>query len=155
MFCATPQTVLFVVCLGCRFLLTAAETPDKPDGNIEFRRAENQPAEGLIEAVVAGSDKKVYLYDTAEAGNKDIADIRVVRDERGEPAIGITFTKKGAEKMARVTQQHIGKPIAVMVDGRVLSAPMVRAKLSRKSLITGKFTVDEVEGIVKTIKDHR
>jgi preprotein translocase subunit SecD len=155
MFYTTQQTVLVLFCLGCSLPLMASHASDKTDGRVEFRRAENQPAEGLIEAVVAGSDRKVYLYDIVEASNEDVQDIRVVRDSRGEPAIGITFTKDAADKIARLTERHEGKPIAVLVDGRVLTAPTVKSKLTREAVITGKFTIDEVERIVRTIKNHR
>lgn len=155
MFWNTPQAVLFVTCLGSSLFLTAGEATNKPDGKVEFRRAENQPAAGLVEAIVTGSDRKVYLYAQTEASNDDMKDIRVVLDDRGEPAMEITFTKDGAEKMARLTERHKGRPIALMIDGEVLSAPTVRAKFSTKALVTGKFTIDEVERIVRTIKNHR
>ena len=45
----------------------------KPVNKVEFRRAELTPAEGLIEATVVGSNKKVYLHKTVEISTADIA----------------------------------------------------------------------------------
>lgn len=155
MFSNSLPTVMFVACLACNSTPSAAEAANKAEGRVEFRCAENQPAEGLTEAIVTGTDRKVYLHENTEATNQHIENIRVVRDGRGKPAVEITFTKDGAETRARVTGRHKGKPIAVVVDGRVISAPTVRARLSKKALITGNFTIEEAERIVGAIKESR
>jgi preprotein translocase subunit SecD len=144
--------VFLFLSLACASPLLTGEHVSKPEAKIEFRRAESAPADGLIEARVAGSDQKVYLHKTADATDKDVADIRVTADQRGEPAIEITFTREGAKKMARLSERHNGRPVAVLVDGEVISAPIVKAKFSTKALITGRFTVEEVEQIVKKIR---
>jgi preprotein translocase subunit SecD len=152
MHCFTGRFALFAVSLVSAAPLVAGENVDKPENKIEFCRAESSPADGLTEASVAGRDQKVYLHDTADATDKDIAEIRVTADSRGEPAIEITFTKKGAKKMAKLSERHNGKPVAVVVEGEVISAPVVRARFSTKALITGRFTIEEAERIVESIR---
>ncbi len=81
----------------------AAEPPPRSDHTVEFRLAEAQPAEGLIEAEVAGSDtgEKVYLHPTAVATGNDIASALVVADQLGNPSIDMTFTRSGRRSLRR------------------------------------------------------
>ena len=53
--------------------------------------------------------------------------------------------------MEMLTEKHLDKPIAIMIDGKVISAPVVKAKLSMQAQITGNFTKEEVEKLVKAI----
>src|SRR5207244_10186356 len=124
---------------------------EKPKVKVEFRRAETKNADGLTPATIAGTDEKIYLHKTADATTADIADARVGVDGACNPAIDVTFTKDGAKKMAALSEKHQGKPLAVLIDGKVVSAPVVRAKFSDRAQITGQFTKEEVEKLVKAI----
>lgn len=133
--------------------VTADDKPkDKPAVKLELRRAEKEPAEGLTEATVEGSKDKVYLHKTAELTNDDIAKAEVSEDERKQPCISITFTKEGSAKINKITEEHKNKPLAILVNGKVISAPVIKSVISDKAMITGKFTKEEVERIVKGIK---
>jgi preprotein translocase subunit SecD len=145
-----------IVCVSLASLTctpqASADKPDKrPRVRLELRRAEAEPAEGLTEATVAGTTKKVYLHKEADATNEDVAGARATEDIRGRPSIEITFTEAGAKKMARLCEQHHKRPLAIVVDGKVISAPIVYGKFSTKAEITGMFTKEEAERIVKAI----
>src|SRR5438552_7749741 len=43
----------------------------------------------------------------------------------GAPEIQVTFTDKGAQRFAEITRQNIGKRLAIVVDGKLLSAPVI------------------------------
>jgi preprotein translocase subunit SecD len=140
------------------FLISASaqESPllaaPEPKVKVELRRAETEPAEGLTEATVEGTKRKVYLHKEAEITNEDIASAKVVADEGKDPFIEITFTKAGQKKIAKLTRDHKDKPLAILVDDKVISAPLVKSEISEKANITGKFTKDEAERIVKGLK---
>jgi preprotein translocase subunit SecD len=138
-----------VACLSCVGPLAAR--PDEKKVTVEFRRAETKPADGLTEARIEGSKKKVYVPKKADATNADIAEARVAADNNFNPAIDITFTKEGAKKMEALSEQHRDKPLAIMIDGKVVSAPLVREKFSSRAQITGQFTKEEVERIVTAL----
>jgi preprotein translocase subunit SecD len=147
--------LLQIVCVSLAGLTCtpqpAADKPGKkPRIRLEFRRAETKPAEGLTEATEAGTGTKVYLHKAPDLTNEDVAEARVA-DAFGRPAIEFVFTKEGARKMARLTEEHRDKPVALVVDGKVLSAPTVRGKLSTKAMITGRFTKEEAEKVVKAL----
>ena len=137
--------------LGC-FAQAAEDKPaEKPRVKVEFRRAENKPAEGLTEATVGNTEDKIYLHKTADATNEDIADARV--DTLNDPVtVIVVFTKEGAKKMAKLSEEHKGKPVAILVDGKVIKAPIVRAAFRDQAAITGVSSKEEAERIVKGIK---
>lgn len=130
-------------------LLFAADAPSR--AKVEFRRAEREPAEGLAEATVAGTDQKIYLHQQADLTDADIAEARVV-DEQNRPAVEIVFTKDGQAKAAKVSGEHLDKPLAIVVDGKVLAAPVVRSKFSERIIMTGRFTKEEVQTLVKSVR---
>ena len=117
----------------------------------EVRRAESKPAEGLTEATVAGTKMKVYLHKEADLTGEDVDKARAAVDDQGRPAIEVIFTKEGARKMARLSEQHTGKPLAVLFDGKVISAPVIRARFSARALVTGMFSEGEAEKLAKAI----
>jgi preprotein translocase subunit SecD len=134
--------------------LTADEKPkDKSAAKVEFRRAEKEAAEGLREATVEGTKEKVYLHKTADLTNEDIAEVKATEDDRKQPMISITLTKDGAAKMKKVTEEHRDKLLAILVDGKVISAPVIKSAIAEgKVQITGKFTKEEVDKLVKQIQ---
>ena len=133
--------------------VSAADKPvDKPTVKVEFRRAEKEAAEGLTEATVVGTKDKVYLHKTADLTNDDVAEAKVTEDRQKKPAISLTLTKEGAKKMKKLTEEHRNKPLAILVDGKVISAPIVKAEIGEQAEITGTFTKEEAEKIVKGIK---
>ncbi len=145
--------VLFAVtCLGLTPWLPSAQADEPVKAKLEFRRAETKPAEGLTEAMVLGQKDKIYLHKAAELTEADVAEVRVGMDRFSDPCIDITFTKKGAEKMAKLSESHIDKPLAILVEGKVISSPTVYSKFSDQAQITGRFTKEEAEKLVKAIK---
>jgi preprotein translocase subunit SecD len=141
---------LAMVALG--MTAVASEKPDeKPAVKVEIRRAEKEKADGLTEATVEGTKEKVYLHKTAELTNADIAEAKVEGTDKNLE-IRVTLTKAGGEKMRKVTEEHRNKPLAIVIDGKVISAPVVKAVIGENVAITGSFTKEEAERIAKGIK---
>jgi preprotein translocase subunit SecD len=145
---------LFLAAMWLNSAVTAADDKpkDKPSVKVEFRRAEKEAAEGLTEATVEGSKDKVYLHKTVELTNDDVAEARATLLEKDGPAVELTLTKEGAMKMEKLTKDHLNKPLAILVDGKVIIAPVVKTVISERILITGHFTLEEVGKLAKGIK---
>jgi preprotein translocase subunit SecD len=121
--------------------------------HFEARLADESPASGLREARVAGSDRTVYLHKEVIVTNADIAAARVIPG-RGpaEYSVGIEFKASGAEKMRAATGNHIGKLLAILLDGQVVMAPVLRSPIGASARITGNFTRPQAERIVNGIQ---
>ncbi len=64
--------------------------------------------------------------------------------QTGEPIVLFRFDGIGGKRFAEVTKQNIGKPFAIVLDGRVVSAPVIRsAILGGSGQISGNFTFEE------------
>lgn len=118
----------------------------------EIRMAESQPAPGLQKAKVADSDRYVYLHNEVVVSNNDIAAVKAV--EAGGPSqygISVKLKATGADKMRRATEAHIGKPLAILLDGQVMMAPVVRDPVGGSAMITGHYTKAEAQSIAERI----
>lgn len=68
------------------------------------------------------------------------------------PMIGLTFNKAGAEIFANITRTHLGEPVAIYLDGELLSAPVVQSEIiTGDAVITGDFTVEEAQTLAKRL----
>jgi len=113
----------------------------------EVRLAEEAFAPGLREAAV-GATRKIYLHPETVITNSDIADASVVPGSRdGEFSVAVTFKADGAERMRRATQNHIGKPVAMLIDGTVVMAPVVRSAIGTQATLTGSYAKADAERI--------
>lgn len=64
--------------------------------------------------------------------------------QTNEPAVSITFDSDGTQRFARLTTENVNQQFAIILDGEVLSAPVIREPiLSGTSQISGGFTVRE------------
>lgn len=62
----------------------------------------------------------------------------------GEPQVSILFNADGAKLFATLTKENVGKPIAIELDGEIISAPNVQTAIENgEAVITGKFTIEE------------
>ena len=60
-------------------------------------------------------------------------------DQNGAPVVSITFNTAGAKRFARVTQENVNKPFAIILDNKVLSAPNIN-----EPIIGGQAQISEV-----------
>lgn len=149
------SSMLFIAALGlagCGPQLAPNSPAPSSSVAVEFRKAEESPAEGLTEVTVAGSDKKVYLHPEVELSNADVADAFPLIDQNDKPAVGIRFNKAGQEKAQRLSREQMHKPVAILIDGKVVCAPVIRDEFREMAQINGNFTQAEVDRIVKGIK---
>jgi len=118
---------------------------------LEFRPGSQSPGAGLTEMKVAGADQPVYISEDVALSNADIASSRVVSGPSGLQ-IEIVFTKAGSERFATVTGNNIRKPLGILVDGQLISAPVVMEKIvGGKALISGAFSQGEAKRIADGI----
>jgi len=99
--------------------------------------------------------EEFFLHTDAVLSNADIASARVVA-HGGEPAVEITLTPEGGERFARVTEEHVMKRMAIVVDGKLVAAPIIRAAIpGGKAIIHGNFDDKEARRIAGGITPVR
>lgn len=81
--------------------------------------------------------------DAALSG-ADLAESFIGFDNIGAPSVKLKFTSEGGKKFAKVTEENVGKMLAIILDNEVMSSPMIKeAIMSSEAEITGDFTMDE------------
>jgi preprotein translocase subunit SecD len=64
----------------------------------------------------------------------------------GQPSVGLEFSSEGAQKFAAITKRNVGRPLAIFLDNRVLTAPNVETEIpDGKAIISGRYTLDEAK----------
>ncbi|MFA6476624.1 MAG: protein translocase subunit SecD [Candidatus Paceibacterota bacterium] len=68
------------------------------------------------------------------------------------PSISIEFNAEGAKLFAEITKANINKPVAILLDNQIISAPNVREEIrDGKAEISGQFTVEEAKNLVRDL----
>jgi len=116
----------------------------------EVRLAEDSPAPSLREVTISGG-RRIYLHPEVVISNADIAHAEVAGGDGGPFGVSFTLTAEGAAKMQRATEGHIGRPLAILLDGEVAVAPVVRAAITTAGSLTGRYTRAEAERIAAGI----
>jgi protein-export membrane protein SecD len=71
----------------------------------------------------------------------------------GERAVDFEFNSRGATAFARVTRENIGKPFAIVLDNKVISAPVIRSEIpGGRGQITGSFNQEEVNRLALLLR---
>jgi RNA polymerase sigma factor (sigma-70 family) len=72
----------------------------------------------------------------------------------GASQINVEFSEVGKELFAAITKENINKRLAIVVDGHLYSAPVIRSEISEgKAQITGSFTEEEAKALAAKIND--
>jgi preprotein translocase subunit SecD len=107
--------------------------------------------------VVKGDPKRgqggfCLVSRVASVTGKDLRSVRRSVDEWNNPAVSFTLNPDGARRFEKVTGENIGKPLAIILDGKIQSAPNIHARISDSGIITGRFTPEEAEDLVVILK---
>lgn len=69
------------------------------------------------------------------------------------PYVAIDFNKDGAKKFARITEINIERNLAIVLDGRVQSAPVIKSKIpDGHAIIEGNFTMEEAKNLAIVLR---
>jgi preprotein translocase subunit SecD len=85
---------------------------------------------------------RIAVLRRAMVNGDQLVDAQQTFDENNQPVVSIRFDSRGSRAFARVTQQNVNKPFAIVLDDVVLSAPNIQEPiLGGQANISGSFTV--------------
>ena len=131
--------------------LESAGVAQGRQAQLEIRLAEAMPSAGLTAATVDGTGQAIYVQTSALVTASDVTQARVLEGGGGRFSVDVTLSDEASQRMSRATAAHIGKPVAIMLDGRVVAAPVVRSPIGRSALLSGNFTRTQAEAIVNRL----
>ena len=104
---------------------------------------------GVSDTSLGGPATTVYylLRKVAAVSGRDLRTARPSLDERNLPAVSFTLNTDGARRFGNVTETNIGRYLAIVLDGRVQSAPRIEGRITTDGRISGAFTQQEVQNL--------
>jgi len=112
-----------------------------PEG-LELKRIEREDIPVLLE-------KKAVLTGDALTN----ATVRFNQSEFNEPLVTLEFNAEGAKKFAEITANNVGRRLAIVLDGKVQSAPNIKEAIpSGEAVIQGRFTIEEAQDLALVLR---
>ena len=109
----------------------------------------------LMEDVVENTPvlRPFFVLRDGELESRHLKNARPETDNYGGPAVGLTFTAKGAKVFASVTAANIDRQLAIVVDGSLYSAPNIQVAIpDGRAQITGSFNSVEAQRLVNVLR---
>ncbi|UCF80218.1 MAG: protein translocase subunit SecD [Acidobacteriota bacterium] len=78
---------------------------------------------------------------------RDLMNARPARDELGLPSVSFTLNPDAADRIRPFSQANIGERLAIILDGKVISAPVIRERLSGSNVIEGNFSQEDAQDL--------
>jgi preprotein translocase subunit SecD len=99
-------------------------------GNLEMLRSKERGA--------TDSGESYYVVQrSSSVTGRDLKGAYPSRDENGRPAVSFNLTADGSTKFGRVTEENIGKRLAIVLDGVIQSAPVIQGRITDSGIING------------------
>jgi len=128
------------------FLLYPCEqlAAQEPAPLLEFRLADDNDTNGWHKMKVHGSDNSVFVSSEVSLHGAHIEKVSFFKDLNGNPSVGLTLTEDGAKAMRETTSKNLKKKLAILLDGKVVSAPTIQSTISSEVQITGRFDKNDL-----------
>ncbi|RAP34480.1 protein translocase subunit SecD [Candidatus Marinamargulisbacteria bacterium SCGC AG-439-L15] len=113
----------------------------------EISTIKSYDAKGILQ-----SERPIILRNRVLTG-ADLTLATPGTDSYGRPIVQIEFTTEAAKTFYNLTQRWIGKPVAIVLDGQIISAPNINSPIpGGKAVIEGNFSVQEMRELVIKLK---
>lgn len=123
---------------------TTAKLTFNPVVNITTNSAADPGPRNKLVPDLADTGQYYIIEETPVVGGEDLTDAQPAFDQNGRPAVNFRFNPSGGRAFGDYTAANIGKPFAIVLDDKVISAPTIQAHITGGAgIITGNFTLEE------------
>ena len=100
-----------------------------------------------------GVPRRYVVEKRIMVSGENLTDARATTDRNGRPAVSFTFDALGGKKFGDATKQNVGRIFAIVLDSKVISAPVIREPiLGGTGQITGSFSFQEVQDLALLLR---
>ncbi|MCK9571916.1 MAG: protein translocase subunit SecD [Candidatus Omnitrophica bacterium] len=133
---------------------------------LEFKLVSDDPEK--LKSALAGVVPEGYELKTSASDNQPLllesktvlvgdsltnASVRFDQSQFNEPIVSLQFNAEGAKKFAELTASNIGRRLAIVLDGKVQSAPSIREAIpSGEAVITGRFDAQSAQDLALILR---
>jgi preprotein translocase subunit SecD len=109
-----------------------------------------------VQVLPGGDDKTRNQFFPVKTSSiltgRDLTNARPTQDEMGLPAVSFMLNPDAAERIRKYSEENIGQRVAVILDGKVLTAPSIRDRLGASNIISGRFTPQEAQDLALQLR---
>jgi len=98
------------------------------------------------------SPNKGLLQDVKGQRKWRLNSARVDRDQHGRPSVDFTLDTVGGQMFESLTRRHLKQPLCILVDDIAYSAPNIQSAIRTRGQITGEFSADKVNYLVRSME---
>ncbi len=109
----------------------------------------------LLENTPGGQKKEgqIAVEKDAMLTGEDVADARPAFDQMNKAYVTLNFNARGARIFERATSENVGRRMAIVLDGKVYSAPVIRERIGGgRASISGNFTTAEAQDLAIVLR---
>jgi preprotein translocase subunit SecD len=103
---------------------------------------------------VEGTQLTFCLKEEPIVDQDDVESAEATMGAQDNPEVRLTLAAPGSQKLLAATRENIGARLGVVLNGRLINTPVIKAAISNDILITGKFTREEANQIASAF-NHR
>ena len=106
----------------------------------------------MLEKDKEGFYQPNYISRKSELTGKDLVSAHVDRDEMGRIVVSFKLNSQGGKTMRKISGRNIGRQLAIILDGELISAPVLQSEIGTNGQITGNFTQAEAKRLSDDLK---
>jgi preprotein translocase subunit SecD len=110
------------------------------------------PDTELLEGSEKGNDAWYVVNRIAAVTGRDLTGAEPSHDQAGQASVNFTLNRDGAERFGRVTGENVNKLLAIVLDNRVYSAPVIHSQITDRGEITGSFTPQQAQDLALVLR---
>jgi protein-export membrane protein SecD len=101
-----------------------------------------------------GKPRKYPIQSRVMLSGDMLVDARATYDgQNSEPVVSFRFNAAGAQKFGEITAVNVGKPFAIVLDDKVITAPVIRSPiLGGSGIISGSFTTQSANDLALLLR---
>ena len=120
---------------------------------LNFRLLKENSEFGTDELISENGEKIMVSKRIVMSGDNLVDAQPSIQNQQNEPTVSFTLDRLGAQKFGRATTDNVGKRLAIVLDGKVISAPSINEPItSGRGVISGNFSFQEATDLALLLR---
>lgn len=111
------------------------------------------PTSEWVPSAEGNGEARLPLQKRVMVSGENLTNAQLSYDDRNRPAISFSFDSIGGRRFGEATSQNVGKRFAIVLDGKIISAPVIQtAIMGGSGIITGNFTSQSAQDLALQLR---
>ncbi len=117
-------------------------------------RLVSENSEFGVDELISETGEKLKISKRIVMSGENLIDAQPsIQNQQNEPTVSFTLDRLGAQKFGRTTTDNVGKRLAIVLDGKIISAPNINEPItSGNGMISGNFTFQEATDLALLLR---